>query len=173
MNCEQIQPLLNRFHDGELTPAEASLVEAHLGTCAACHAELVKLRELSELTAALSEPEPPGDLWERVTAELPRVQPSRMRAVLRPGWAAAASVLVMGAMGGWLAHRFQTPATSTAVVEYPVEPVLDELWAIRSREPVNLEEATQRVHFPLLTSEDLPEGCRFEKCCLCKCGNSL
>src|SRR5581483_196289 len=44
------------------------------------------------------------------------------------------------------------------------------LLAIRSREPVTFEEAAQHVSFKLLTSNDLPEDCQFEKCCLCKCG---
>src|SRR6266849_6696650 len=110
MNCQHIQTLLGRLHDGELEPAERSPVESHLRNCAACRAELVRIRELSELTAALNEPEPPGDLWNRVAGGLAKARPGRARTWLRSRWAAAAALLlVAGAAAGWWTYRSHGP----------------------------------------------------------------
>jgi hypothetical protein len=173
MNCQHIQTLLGRLHDGELEPVERGAIEVHLRSCGACQSELAALRELSDLTAALSEPEPPGDLWDRVAGDLAKVQPGRPGRVptwLRSGWAAAAALVFVAGIAGWWAYQINNPrGTSAVAVNNDDDLLLDDLLAIRSRQPMSLQEASKHVNFQLLSAADLPDGCRLEQCSLCKC----
>src|SRR4051812_28082507 len=50
--CEEIQLLISRFVDDEVSPAERKLVEEHVATCDECG---VKLLEYMEMAALFSE----------------------------------------------------------------------------------------------------------------------
>lgn len=56
MNSEHISfELLSRYQDGDFLPAsEKSRIEAHLGVCPFCRAELAKIEKMVSLVAALS-----------------------------------------------------------------------------------------------------------------------
>ena len=43
MNCEQVQSLLVAYLDGEVTPSERTLIQAHLSNCTVCQQELTLL----------------------------------------------------------------------------------------------------------------------------------
>lgn len=58
MSCERWEPLLSRYIDDELTGSEASSVEKHLESCAACREELASFRELSHVISTTTEPDP-------------------------------------------------------------------------------------------------------------------
>jgi RNA polymerase sigma factor (sigma-70 family) len=65
--CEDMQPLLSAFCDGEATPAEVAQVREHLRACAPCRATLRTYRAVPGAAAALA----PlllldRSLWERV-----------------------------------------------------------------------------------------------------------
>lgn len=45
MNCERIEELLSSYLEGELSPAEKSLVESHLATCQGCALLYSAMRE--------------------------------------------------------------------------------------------------------------------------------
>ena len=103
MNCEQFQPLLASYTDGEIPPAERSRVEAHVATCAACRRALdvqgLMRRAIASQRASLADTAPPG-LRTRLAARL-ATAPSPTMAV---GWrtrlsAFAAAALVVLAAG--------------------------------------------------------------------------
>lgn len=84
---------LEAYHDGELPPAGAALVEAHLRGCGACAGRLADLRALDRLTA------PPAALTNRdisaaVLARLPAAAgPELLKRALRGWWKVPALAL--------------------------------------------------------------------------------
>src|SRR5262249_35387647 len=167
MNCERVQILLGRFHDGELDAAERFAVEIHLGSCRTCAAELGAVAELAETIRTCREPEPPADLWGKIAGRLPGRAPipwSSVRGLLRPWRAATVAVLALVALAtGWLALRNGAPPT-------PTDPLFDNLVAAHAGERVSLQEAAHRVDFRVLSTADLSDGYRLEECCLCREG---
>lgn len=108
MNCEQASNLLGQHFDGELTPAVADDLKAHLASCSPCRAELGALSELaSELATGPTTPVP-DNLWAAIERRLPQesaAPPSAMSEpetsrLARPAWrrhaplAIAASILL-------------------------------------------------------------------------------
>jgi anti-sigma factor RsiW len=71
MRCEDVQPLLPELAGG--VPERAAEVEAHLGACAACSAELGRYRATMLQLSALRENlvEPPIAAVERALARVP------------------------------------------------------------------------------------------------------
>jgi hypothetical protein len=166
MNCDQVQNLLGRFHDGELGPADRSAVATHLGGCPRCAAELAAAAELGELARALPEPEPPPDLWDRIDRRLAdadfRARP--VRCLPRP-WtaAAAAAVLLVALAAGWGTYRALAPDREQDLS-------LDDLVGARPGRPMSLQEAARQVDFRVIPVSDLADGYRLKECCLCREG---
>lgn len=101
-DCRQIESLLPPFVDGEATPRDAALVEAHLSRCAACRRLAQEQRDVRALLtsrrATLREPTPAG-LESRVRA-LAGTRASGWRR-LTPLAAAAALVLAVSGAFYW------------------------------------------------------------------------
>ena len=94
MNCEEIEPLLHGYMDGELDAVTNQTVEAHLATCPRCPRELESFRELGAglRQAALYE-RAPAALTNRVRAQARRLPGVAPRPVYRwPAFAAAAGI---------------------------------------------------------------------------------
>jgi anti-sigma factor RsiW len=71
MNCTDRSAQLHDYVDGELAPAEAQALEAHVARCAACQQTLDSLRALRAATAALPHAIAPSrDLWSGIEAQL-------------------------------------------------------------------------------------------------------
>jgi len=95
---------LSAYLDGELTPADAEEVRAHLARCEACGAELARLQSVKVLLRRLPERPVPQDAWASMREQvdrprsLPTSAPGRLRpAVRRPAliWAAAALITAL------------------------------------------------------------------------------
>lgn len=142
VECEQAETLISRRIDGELSPSDAPLLDAHLNACAACRERLVAWSYQSDLLAAEL-----SSLWPKELAA--RSLPLAARA--SRNWAhlglAASAMLALGgiclfligkpAVAPPLAQTVQpatvpqassTPlvaqASSLAVVSLPPEPVI-------------------------------------------------
>jgi anti-sigma factor RsiW len=79
---------LTAYVDGELPPARRAQVEAHLGTCADCHATEALLRRTVQQLATLPEFVPSASMRREVLAKVDALPPGfreRLRALLRPG----------------------------------------------------------------------------------------
>ena len=75
MKCEQIQSLLVPYLDGEVTPSERTLIQAHLSNCTICQQELTLLsmarsRVRSMLQRRTVHAVPPTEAWSRLEAKL-------------------------------------------------------------------------------------------------------
>jgi hypothetical protein len=71
MNCTDRSAQLHDYVDGELAPADAQALQAHVARCAACQHTLDSLRALRAATVALPRQVAPGrDLWAGIEAEL-------------------------------------------------------------------------------------------------------
>jgi hypothetical protein len=172
MGCDEFRELLGRFHDGEAPPAARAAVAAHVSGCAGCAAARAAVAELGELARALPEPEPPGDLWERIAPRL-GAAPARVyrsQASRRSAAALAALVLAVLAAGWWAprpARRGPHPASPGPVVD--LGPYLDGP-ASRPGQWMSPAEAAHRVAFRVLSAPELPDGYCLHGCCLCRGG---
>jgi hypothetical protein len=176
MNCDQVQRLLSRFHDGELNATQRAGIELHLGNCALCLAELSAIAELAELVRTLGEPEPPAQLWEQLARRLECKVPTRFERMWRMlytwKYAAAAALLLLALGAAWLVYKAAGghEAVSNSGSHPEMEHSLDGLLAAHTGERVSLQEAARRVNFRVLALSDLPEGFRLGECCLCQDG---
>lgn len=105
---DSFKGLLPRYHDGELTGESARAVELHLGTCAACRAELEALRSLSATLAAAQETAAPADAEAFWLALQPKLG-SQQTAIPWRSWLPGLLLLglqgVLAAIGTLLAIR--------------------------------------------------------------------
>ena len=76
--CRVVKTRLGRFLDGELSPRESAVMQAHIQGCAGCQQELRALQTLSASLDALIVPPLPGDLADGVMARV-RKQEARSR----------------------------------------------------------------------------------------------
>lgn len=99
MTCDQMQPLLEAFADGELGWGTGWRVRRHLAACPACASELAELRQLSARVRAWRDVPAPAGLQGRLAVALPSAPPvslprhpalARRAAVGLAGLAAAA-----------------------------------------------------------------------------------
>ncbi len=100
MTCDEAKILLHALIDGELDAGHAREVEAHIGGCASCAAELAAYREMTRTVADMDlRYAAPLALRRRIEASLPQeaARPSR-RAVLR-GFAMGSAVSAIAATG--------------------------------------------------------------------------
>lgn len=101
--CRPWRELLGAYALGHVTVDERIALEAHVDGCAECTAELEELRQVARALPAAdvarlgSNPAPPADLGDRVTATIRAARKSRTRRRLRyaMGGVAAAVIVAM------------------------------------------------------------------------------
>ena len=112
VDCEN-RVRLDAYHDGELSPAERSVVEAHLRDCTSCAADLAAIRRVSGAFADTTLREPSHEQLLQLARSV-RAEPSDARMLLRlfRGTAVAAAVLLACALAGaaYLSQRTQAAA---------------------------------------------------------------
>lgn len=130
---EHVIEQLSVWLDGELPPAEAAAVDAHLAVCASCRETADELRQVVRAAQSLPDVPPERDLWPGILARI-REEPATVlpleRARRRRTFSlsmlqlAAAAAIVALASGSavWLALRERAPAPVTATAE--PEPVV-------------------------------------------------
>jgi anti-sigma factor RsiW len=149
VDCEH-RVRLDAYHDGELSPAERSNVEAHLRDCPSCAAGLAAMRRMSGAFADTSPREPSHEQLLRLARSVRAAGPSadaRMLLRLFRGTAIAAAVLLACALAGavYLSQRVKAAAHEAMVLDHvaswsqsaavAIDPVSDER---RSEERVRL-----------------------------------
>jgi hypothetical protein len=130
MTCQELEPQLSPFVDGELAGDERAAVVAHLDACAACRGLVSDLEQLRASARVLGPISPPDHLWIQVAGQIhlganPRtaVTPHRRS---RPGlaqWFSLAAALVVVTLGVYLVEVLQSPrsgAPGTAQSSSPV-----------------------------------------------------
>src|SRR4051812_23149360 len=122
VDCEN-RVRLDAYHDGELSPAERSDVEAHLRDCPSCAAELAAMRTTSAAFADSAPREPSHEQLLQLAASV-RAEPSaadaRMLLRLFRGSAVAAAVLLACALAGavYLSQRTKAAAHEAMVLDH-------------------------------------------------------
>ncbi len=119
MNCQETEPLLHGYVDGELDLLKHLEIERHLRWCSACasaHQSLQAVRTALE-RGNLSF-RPPGHLEERIRLALRRERGNlggRFRSWSRPVLAAS---LLLAVLGGWgLGRLYSRNAASSGLIE--------------------------------------------------------
>jgi anti-sigma factor RsiW len=112
---------LGAYHDGELSPAERSDVEAHLRDCPSCAAELAATRKTSAAFAGAAPREPSREQMLQLAGGV-RAELSDARMLLRlfRGAAVAAGVLLACALAGaaHLSQRTKAAAHEALVLDH-------------------------------------------------------
>jgi anti-sigma factor RsiW len=120
VDCEN-QVRLDAYHDGELSPAERSAVEAHLRDCPSCAAGLAAIRRMSGVFADTTPREPSHEQLLQLARSV-RVESSGSRMLLRlfRGTAVAAAVLLTCALAGamYLSQRTKAAAHEAMVLDH-------------------------------------------------------
>ena len=120
VDCENLVRL-DAYHDGELSPAERTDVEAHLRDCPSCAAELTAMRRMS---AGFSAAPPRGPSHEQLVwlARSVRAEPPEARMLLRlfRGTAVAAAVVLACSLAGaaYLSQRTRAAAHEAMVLDH-------------------------------------------------------
>jgi hypothetical protein len=99
---------LSEYLDGELSPADAAAVDAHLRECQACSAVLNDLKRVVARARSLDARPPQEDLWPGIAARTERIaQPGRRVSFTLPQLAAAAVLLmaISGAVAWQMGRR--------------------------------------------------------------------
>ena len=116
MRCEEVNPLLDAYADGELDLVHALEIDQHLTTCAACAARVERIAAVRDAvgSAGLRFAAPP-QLTERIGLLVPAAprrsssQSSFRRPFAWQSWAAAAALLA-AVLLGWGLMRWQASA---------------------------------------------------------------
>jgi anti-sigma factor RsiW len=120
-DCEN-RVRLNAYHDGELSPAERSDVEAHLRDCPSCAAELAAIRRTSAAFAGTTPPEPSHEQLLQLARKVRSTDPPDARMLLRlfRVTAVAAAVLLACALAGavYLSQRTRAAAHEAMVLDH-------------------------------------------------------
>lgn len=100
MTCDEALELLSAALDGELSPKERNILDAHLADCADCAALFDELAGQSRLLREL-DCELPVGLSEHILAALPEQEPAKGRKVIHwRRWGTLAACLVLVAWAG-------------------------------------------------------------------------
>ena len=120
VDCEH-RVRLDAYYDGELPPAERSIVEAHLHDCPSCAAELAAIRSVSGAFAATTPWEPSHEQLLQLAASV-RAEPHDARMLLRlfrtTAVAAAAVLACAIAAGVHLSQRTRAEAHEAMILDH-------------------------------------------------------
>ncbi len=148
---------LSAYLDGDLPPAQAGELRAHLDGCPACAAVLAQLGTMAGAARRLDRPEPPPTLWMAVEGAVERQdrpwwRSLRLFGVGAMAGAAAVSVAALGL--SWRAHHpAGTSGQSTAEIAPPPalavqvapDPLLDEAEAELARAAADYERSIEKL----------------------------
>ena len=116
--CELIRDRLAEYAVGGLRGRMRKRVEAHVGACSDCRAELTALERTGVLLDSVGAQEAPAGTWEAVRLRIAERPRARVRARMRWGWAMGAVALVALVLAVFLARP---PAAQEPVVVIAVE----------------------------------------------------
>ena len=104
MNCKWIKRRLLAYLDGEVSPRERKLIQAHLSTCPKCQRELTAMAALQSrlrqgLAAEVGKLSVSREVWKKLDGKLERTRPVTSRELVREKLRAAvtkASLFLFG-----------------------------------------------------------------------------
>jgi len=167
MKCQEVNELLVAYLDGEVTPSERTLIQAHLAGCDACQEELAVLSALQsrvsqflQIRVAQAAPSPQAwsRLQERLTLQPPLSWLERLAArlfPLRPAWRLTLASLALLCLLQVASIAFY-PGGLVALAEGGIERIVRIVW-LPASEPSPTSPPTQEAVHNLVP---LPEAQR-------------
>jgi hypothetical protein len=122
---------LSAYLDGDMKPAIAELVRAHLDGCAACARAADELRAIVAGARSLERPEPPPTLWPAIEGALAEREAPLLdwRRIFVRGFAfgglAGAAVMILLVVAFWRSPRAQSASPAPVVAEDVAAVALD------------------------------------------------
>ena len=116
--CELIRDRLAEYAVGGLRGRMRKRVEAHVGVCSDCRAELTALERTGVLLDSVGVQAAPAGTWEAVRLRIAERPRARVRARMRWGWAMGAVALVALVLAAFFVRP---PAAQEPVVVIAVE----------------------------------------------------
>lgn len=119
--CDTVDPLLSLYADGMTSPDESRRVESHLPDCAECRQSLLWMQATQRALSGRPIMPPPADLSARIARSIASVSTTPVKVQtarkfsLRPAYAAAASLTLVGAVVGYSLLR-PHPANRVMVI---------------------------------------------------------
>lgn len=122
--CDDIQPRLSEFVDGDLEMAARASVDAHVRDCARCAALVQDLTRIRQAARSLGPVDPPAHVWLEIAGQIHQSSPEATRVPRRPPgpaerwqWIGLAAALLVSTAGAYFyVHRGrQAPVAATAV----------------------------------------------------------
>ncbi len=150
MKCQEVQKLLVAYLDGEITPSERKLIQAHLAGCAVCQQQVAALAATSSrLGQALlrrgARAAPSPQAWSRLEARLAREAhpaPSRLRVWLAHLAPMASRAFTLIFSGGVTMRKRLVFAALVAVLAMAAVGVL----TLNMATPVSAQEILNRAY---------------------------
>jgi len=134
--------MLSLYADGMASAEEARRVETHLPDCTACRESLIWTQAMQRALAMRPVVSPPADLRARIAsaiaassaAPVPASITVRRAFVVRPAYAAAASMTILGVVASYgLLHK---PVSNTAHLVAPTPPMVATLPPVSPLPPI-------------------------------------
>ncbi|HEY9731821.1 MAG TPA: zf-HC2 domain-containing protein [Drouetiella sp.] len=122
-NCEQLEPLLSAFHDGELSEVERTAAERHLNGCDACKNRLLEIGAVANSLKSLPRLNPKIDVAANIESLIAN-QPKQANRFSRPvfwgaaGIAAAAAVVVVAINLNGPSNLGDSPQTANSSIPH-------------------------------------------------------
>jgi anti-sigma factor (TIGR02949 family) len=112
MNCQDVQPRLGAYLDGEMDAEETAALAAHIKTCPGCAASLDRLRALrAAVRAELAAYRAPDTLRMRVRDAVREAAPAISPPRQAWSWLAVAAAVVLAVVGTWKVAADRAAAT--------------------------------------------------------------
>ena len=86
MDCSRVRKLLEEYFEGTLRARRREEVDAHLGKCGDCSAELAQIERIASALAAAPQVEPGAELLRTITTRAAALPAPGTRQVLVTGW---------------------------------------------------------------------------------------
>ena len=191
IDCATARQHLSAYHDGELPLEIQAAVVRHVEGCSECSRRLAQLQELSRITAELSTPEVPPEMWQHIEKKLTTKAAGQRPPLVslihrRRSWVTlATAAIAIGAVSiatiVWLrqpedGRQHMAVNFGRYLDDFKRNPLAAQQVLLSSYEGrvVSFDEAARQVRYRPAVGETLPDGASLEAlyllkmpCCLC------
>lgn len=115
--CKKIEEMLPSYLAGELSERDAKEISEHISVCDKCRASLQEWERCFSLIGSVPRLEAPAHIWQKIRAQLPRVQRKEVPSYLRWVWATCFALIVV-VMGFTLFSQFSRPSAMAPEVSH-------------------------------------------------------
>ncbi|MDQ2841239.1 MAG: anti-sigma factor [Acidobacteriota bacterium] len=151
MSCQEVGEFLDAYVDGELDVVTSLRFDGHLTECDSCRALCEQYKQLHDsVQNQIPYFKAPGELEDKIRLQLRRAgrdRPVTIRREWFPGWAVAASVLILFVFGALLFQILRRPPASEMLAEQVVSSHIRSLMADHLSDVVSTDQHTVKPWF--------------------------